>query len=130
MEARIIQLPKIEDPRGNLSYIQAGEYLPFDIERCYWIYDVPGGKERYGRALRESWEAIVALSGSFDATITDAEGNSQTFHLCRGYNALIVPPMHWRELLRFSTNSVALTLASNIYDEADYIRSFSQFLKH
>lgn len=130
METRLIELPKIVDPRGNLSYVEGGGALPFEIQRCYWIYDVPGGEERYGRALRTGWELIVALSGSFDAAITDTDGRKEVYHLCRGYRGLLIPPMHWRELINFSTNSVAMTLASNLYDECDYIRSLHQFLQN
>lgn len=114
---RIIDLPVVADPRGNLSFIQGGGSLPFEIQRCYWIYDVPGGKVRHGRALRRTTELIVALSGSFDAVI-----DGQTYHLCRGYQGLLVPPNHWRELVNFSTNAVAMVLADTLYDEADYIR--------
>lgn len=114
---RIIDLPVVADPRGNLSFIQGGGPLSFEIQRCYWIYDVPGGKVRHGRALRHTTELIVALSGSFDAVI-----DGEVYHLCRGYQGLLVPPMHWRELVNFSTNAVALVLADTVYDEADYIR--------
>ncbi|MDE7376148.1 MAG: FdtA/QdtA family cupin domain-containing protein, partial [Muribaculaceae bacterium] len=114
---RIIDLPVVTDPRGNLSFIQGGGPLPFEIQRCYWIYDVPGGKVRHGRALKRTTELIVALSGSFDAVI-----DGVAYHLCRGYQGLLVPPNHWRELVNFSTNAVALVLADTLYDEADYIR--------
>lgn len=126
-KAEIIDLPRVQDPRGNLSFLQTGLPLPFDIKRCYWIYDVPGGKERHGRALRSTWECIMALSGSFDVVLTDAGGKEQAIHLCRSYKAAMVPPMHWREIKNFSTNSVAMVLASTLYDEADYIRDFSNF---
>jgi len=118
-----IDLPKITDPRGNLSFLQQGDLLPFEIKRCYWIYDVPGGRARRGRALRDTWEMIVPLSGSFDVKI-DGEC---TVHLCRGNKGLLVPPMHWREIENFSTNSVAVVLASTVYDEADYIRDFDEW---
>lgn len=121
----LIDLPKITDPRGNLSFIQYGPALPFDIKRCYWIYDVPGAHARRGRALRQTWEMIVPLSGSFDVKIDGERG----VHLCRGDKGLLVPPMHWREIDNFSTNSVALVLASTVYDESDYIRDFTQW-KH
>lgn len=126
-KAELIDLPRVCDPRGNLSFLQEGNPLAFDIKRCYWIYDVPGGRQRQGRALRTAWECIVALSGSFDAELTGPDGEKQTFHLCRSYKAAVVPPMHWRELKNFSTNSVALVLSSTLYDEADYIRDFSTF---
>lgn len=127
LQAQIIDLPRVQDPRGNLSFLQAGMPLPFDIKRCYWIYDVPGGRERLGRALRSTTECIMALSGSFDVELTAPDGSSQTVHLCRSYMAVVVPPMHWRRIVNFSTNSVAMVLASTIYDEADYIRDFSIF---
>lgn len=121
MEPTLIELPRIIDPRGNLSFIQEGPALPFEIQRCYWIYDVPGGKVRHGRRLRSTTELIVALSGSFDVNIIDPNGEKRTVHLCRSYMGLLIPPMHWRELVEFSTNSVALVLASSLYDESDYV---------
>lgn len=123
----MIDLPRVQDPRGNLSFLQAGCPLPFEIKRCYWIYDVPGGRERLGRALRSTWECIMALSGSFDVELTGADGSRESIHLCRSYKAVLVPPMHWREIKNFSTNSVALVLASTCFDESDYIRDFSIF---
>ena len=119
---RIIELPKITDPRGNLSFIQGGAALPFEIERCYWIYDVPGGEVRYGRALKETSELIVALSGSFDVVI-----DGERHHLCRSYQGLLLPPMHWREIDNFSTNSVAMVLASTTFCEDDYIRDYETY---
>ncbi len=121
---RLIDLPKICDPRGNLSFIQNGTHLPFDIARVYWIYDVPGGKFRDGHAFRTQQEFIVALSGSFDVVLND--GNKVVrHHLCRSYYGLYVPAMTWREIDNFSTNSVALVLSSTLYDEDDYIRDFN-----
>lgn len=119
----LIDLPKITDPRGNLSFVQQGQSLPFEIKRCYWIYDVPGGRARQGRALRSTWEMIVPLSGSFDVKI---DGQTSV-HLCRGNKGLLIPPMHWREIENFSTNSVAVVLASTVYDEDDYIRDFARW---
>ena len=119
---RIIELPKIADPRGNLSFIQGGAALPFEIERCYWIYDVPGGEVRYGRALKTTSELIVALSGSFDVVI-----DGERYHLRRSYQGLLVPPMHWREIDNFSTNSVAMVLASTTFCEDDYIRDYETY---
>jgi hypothetical protein len=124
---QIVTLPKILDPRGNLSFIQNRTHLPFDIKRCYWIYDVPGGEMRYGRALRSTSELIVALSGSFDVVVTAADGTKTTYQLNRSYNGLLLPEMTWRSLENFSTNSVAMVLASTVYDEADYIRDFNQY---
>lgn len=122
MHIELIDLPVVSDPRGNLSFIQSGGLAPFDIKRCYWIYDVPGGKVRHGRALKSTYEMIVALSGSFDAVI-----DGQSYHLCRGYQGLLVPPMHWRELINFSTNAVALVLANKPYSEDDYIREYKEY---
>jgi oxalate decarboxylase/phosphoglucose isomerase-like protein (cupin superfamily) len=126
-EPRLVELPKILDPRGNLSFIEGGKYLPFEIERVYWIYDVPGDKLRHGRALRHTAEMIVALSGAFDVVLERHDGEPQRFHLNRGYRGLVVPPMTWRVIDNFSTNSVAMVLASTTYDEADYIRDYEQF---
>lgn len=126
-EPSIIDLPRIQDPRGNLSFIQGGQCIPFEIARCYWIYDVPGGMVRHGRALQSTVEMIVAVSGSFDVTLDLGHGDPVRFHLCRGYMGLIVPEMTWREIDNFSTNSVAMVLASTTYDENDYIRDYRQF---
>ncbi|MBQ9076514.1 MAG: WxcM-like domain-containing protein [Muribaculaceae bacterium] len=123
---RIIELPKICDPRGNLSFIQNGTHIPFDIARVYWIYDVPGGKFRDGHAFRSQHEFIVALSGSFDVVLNNGT-DSVRHHLCRSYYGLYVPPMTWRAIDNFSTNSVALVLSSTLYDEADYIRDFNHY---
>lgn len=118
----------MEDPRGNLSFIQnGGENLPFDVERVYWIYDVPGGRDRHGHAFRRGHELIVALSGSFDVVVTAADGTVTRHHLCRSYYGLYVPPMTWRALDNFSTNSVALVLASGLYDPEDYIEQFDVY---
>ncbi len=124
-----IQLPKVADPRGNLSFIQGGGKIPFEIARAYWIYGVPGGMFRHGRALRSTSELIVALSGSFDVVLDPGDGTRHTVHLCRGYQGLLVEPMVWREIVNFSTNSVALVLASSTYSEPDYIRSYEDFKK-
>ena len=126
-KAHIINLPKIEDPRGNLSFIEGNNHIPFKIERTYWIYDVPGGRTRSGHAFRTQEEFIIALSGSFDVILDDGKGNRNTFHMSRSYYALYVPPMMWREIVNFSTNSVAAILSSTKYDEADYIEDFNLF---
>lgn len=119
-DAHIIDLPKVQDPRGNLSFIQSGDHVPFDIARVYWIYDVPGGKHRHGHAFRHNAELIVALAGSFDVVLSDGT-ESRRIHLSRSYYGLYVPPMTWREIDNFSTCSVALVLASETYDPDDYI---------
>ena len=125
---RIIQLPKVLDKRGNLSIIEELKNIPFTIERTYWIYDVPGGESRGGHAYRENEEFIVALSGSFDVILDD--GNERkTFSLNRSYYGLYVPKGLWREINNFSTNSLALILSSTVYEEKDYIRDYTDFLK-
>lgn len=127
-EARIINLPKNGDRRGNLSVIEEKVHIPFKIERSFWIYDVPGGEARGGHAYRTSEEFIVALSGSFDVVLDDGK-ERKTFSLNRSYYGLYVPKMMWREIVNFSTNSVALVLSSTQYDAADYIRCYEQFKK-
>jgi hypothetical protein len=123
---KIINLPKIEDPRGNLTFIEEGTHIPFEIRRIYWIYDVPGGEQRGGHAFRETEELIVALSGSFDIVLNDEEKESR-ISLNRSYYGILVPKMVWRKLENFSTNSLALIIASTGYSESDYIRDFSEF---
>lgn len=124
----IIDLPKVTDPRGNLSFIQNSDQIPFDIQRTYWIYDVPGGMFRNGHAFRTQHEFIVALSGSFDVVLHDGI-EEKRIHLSRSYYGLYVPPMTWRSIDNFSTNSVAMVLSSTLYDENDYIRDFEEFQK-
>lgn len=124
----IIQLPKILDFRGNLSIIEEFKHIPFKIERCYWIYDVPGGEKRGGHAFRENDEFIIALSGSFDVLLDSGTG-MRRFHLNRSYFGLYVPKMCWREMDNFSTNSVAFILSSTSYMENDYIRDYEYFSK-
>ncbi|MDD3489063.1 MAG: FdtA/QdtA family cupin domain-containing protein [Paludibacter sp.] len=124
--AQIIQLPKIVDSRGNLSFIEADEHIPFTIMRSYWIYDVPGGETRGGHAYINNQEFIVALSGSFDVVLND--GNTEkNFTLNRSYYGLYVPKMMWRQMKNFSTNSLALVLASTDFDINDYIYDFDEF---
>lgn len=126
-EANVIQLPRFLDRRGNLSVIEEEQTVPFDIARTYWIYDVPGGEKRGGHAYRTNRELIVALSGSFDVTVDDGLGNRRTFRLSRSYYGLYIPAGVWREMSDFSTNSVAMVVASEPYDRNDYIESFSKF---
>lgn len=125
-KAKIIQLPKILDKRGNLSVIEEWKNIPFKIARTYWIYDVPGGEARGGHAYRENQEFIVALSGSFDV-ILDNGKERKTYPLNRSYYGLYVPKGIWREMNNFSTNSLALILASTPYDAEDYIHDYEQF---
>lgn len=123
---KIIELPKFLDKRGNLSFIEERKQIPFKIERTYWIYDVPGGEHRGGHAYKQNEEFIVALSGSFDVILNDGE-ESIVYSLNRSYYGLYVPKGYWREMNNFSTNSLALVLASQPYDENDYIREFKLF---
>ena len=125
-EVRLIELPKIGDRRGNLSVIEEKNHIPFKVERTFWIYDVPGGESRGGHAYRTTEEFIVALSGSFDVVLDDGK-ERKTFSLNRSYYGLYVPKMIWREMIDFSTNSVALVLSSTKYDAVDYIRNYEQF---
>jgi len=127
-EAIIIHLPKIEDPRGNLSIIEEEKNIPFKIERTYWIYDVPGGQIRGGHAFKEQQEFIVALSGSFDVVVDDGK-QKKTFSLNRSYYGLYVPAGLWRQMENFSTNSLAIVLSSTTFSEDDYIREYADFLK-
>jgi hypothetical protein len=125
-DCRIIQLPKISDPRGNLTFIEGSGHVPFNIQRVYYLYDVPGGSERGGHAHKALHQLIIAMSGSFDVQLDDGEKRKQ-FHLNRSYYGLYVCPMIWRELDNFSSGSVCMVLASNRYDENDYFRSYSEF---
>lgn len=125
---KIIELPKHLDARGNLSVIEEMIEIPFKIERTYWIYDVPGGEVRGGHAYMKNKEFIVALSGSFDVILDDGS-EKKTFHLNRSYYGLYVPNGVWREMANFSTNSLALILASSRYNENDYIRNYEKFLE-
>lgn len=124
----IINLPKIEDSRGNLSFFESGIHIPFDIKRSYWIYDVPGGQTRGGHAFIDQHEFIIALSGSFDVKLSDGV-SVKSYSLNRSYYGLYVPNMIWREMLNFSTNSLALIVSSKFYNESDYIRDYDLFQK-
>ncbi|MCD9854173.1 FdtA/QdtA family cupin domain-containing protein [Epilithonimonas sp. JDS] len=126
MIPKLINLPKIYDKRGNLSFFEYPNQLPFEIERTYWIYDVPGGETRGSHAFREQQEFIIALSGSFDVVINDGK-EEKLFSLNRSYYGLYVPKMYWRRLENFSTNSLALIVSDKAYNENDYIRDFKQF---
>ncbi|MDO5774802.1 MAG: FdtA/QdtA family cupin domain-containing protein [Spirochaetales bacterium] len=126
-EPKIIQLPKISDPRGNLSFFENDNQLPFKIRRSYWIYDVPGGENRGGHAYKNTEEFIVALSGSFDVVL-DNGTEKQKFTLNRSYYGLYVPKMYWREMENFSTNSLAMIVSSTDYNAEDYIRDYNEFL--
>ena len=123
----LIDLPKISDPRGNLTFIEEGRHFPFDIKRVYYLYDVPGGAERGGHAHRAMNQMIIAMSGSFDVVLDDGFSRKR-YHMNRSYYGLYVSPMVWRELDNFSSGAVLLSLASNYYDESDYYREYADFL--
>jgi dTDP-4-dehydrorhamnose 3,5-epimerase-like enzyme len=126
-DCKVIELPKINEPRGNLTFIEGSRHIPFDIRRVYYLYDVPGGAERGGHAHKQLEQLIVAMSGSFDVALDDGYEKKRV-HLNRSYNGLYVPRMIWRELDNFSSGSVCMVLASNYYDEADYYRDHVDFL--
>ena len=128
METKIIHLPKFEDPRGNLSFVEEENHIPFKIERTYWIYDVPGGQVRGGHAFKEQREFIIALSGSFDIIVDDGS-NKLRFSLNRSYYGLYIPCGLWRQMDNFSTNSLAVVLSSTKFVESDYFRDYEAFLK-
>ena len=126
-KSKLIQLPKIVDPRGNLSFFEFPNQLPFNINRVYWIYDVPGGEIRGSHAYKEQHEIIIALSGSFDVEI-DNGISIERYSLNRSYYGLYVPNLLWRTMQNFSTNSLALVISSSVYNDQDYIRDYNEFI--
>lgn len=126
--AKILQLPKIPDERGNLSFLEENIHVPFEIQRVYWIYDVPGGEVRGGHSYKENEEFIIALSGSFDVVLNTGL-STERFSLSRSYYGLHVPKGIWRHMENFSTNALAFVAASTTYTEDDYIRSYDEFFK-
>lgn len=126
-DCRIIDLPKIADPRGNLTFIEGGKHIPFSIARAYYLYDVPGGADRGSHAHKQLHQLMIAMSGSFDVVLDDGK-NKKRIHLNRPYFGLHICPMIWRELDNFSSGSVCMVLASRVYEESDYFRDYSQFL--
>jgi dTDP-4-dehydrorhamnose 3,5-epimerase-like enzyme len=126
LQPHIIQIPKVLDERGNLSFFQNEDHIPFTIQRTYWIYDVPGGEFRGGHAFKQQQEFIVALSGSFDIVLHDGQQETK-FSLNRSYYGLYVPNMIWRSMENFSTNALALVVSDKTYDESDYLRDFNDF---
>lgn len=127
-DVKIIELPKFVDPRGNLSFVEQLNHIPFEIKRTYWIYDVPGGENRGGHAFHENQEVVIALSGAFDVIVDDGT-NKKTFTLNRSYYGLYIPKGLWRTMENFSTNSFALEFGSVKYSATDYIRDYDEFIK-
>jgi len=123
----LIDLPRVTDPRGNLTFVESGRHVPFEIRRVFYLYDVPGGASRAGHALKRCHQFLVAMSGSFDVIVDDGR-DRRRFHLNRSYYGLHIPPLIWRELEDFSSGSVCLVLASTPYDEQDYYRDYEEFL--
>ncbi|WP_159913144.1 FdtA/QdtA family cupin domain-containing protein [Pantoea sp. 18069] len=123
----VVDLPRVQDPRGNLTFIEGSTHIPFDIQRVYYLYDVPGGAERGGHAHKALHQLIIAISGSFDVHLDDG-GEKKVFQLNRSYQGLYICPMIWRELKNFSSGAVCMVVASEKYDEEDYYRDYSDFL--
>ena len=127
-DCKIIDLPIIHEPRGNLTFVENSNHIPFDMNRVYYLYDVPGGSKRGGHAHKELHQFVIAMSGSFDITLDDGR-QKRKYHLNRSYAGLYICPMIWREIDNFSSGSVCLVLASEFFDESDYYRDYSSFLK-
>ena len=127
-DCKSINLPKIADPRGNLTFIEGMRHIPFDVKRVFYLYDVPGGADRGGHALKSCHQFLIAISGSFDVILRDGR-EEKRIHLNRSYYGLLIPPMIWREMDNFSSGSVCLVLASQGYDEGDYYRDYDSYLK-
>jgi hypothetical protein len=127
---KLIELPKILDPRGNLTFLQHPAQIPFEIKRVFWTYDVPGGETRGGHAFKSQEEIIIAISGSFDVVITNADGKKEKIMLNRSYYGLHILPLTWRHIENFSTNALALHLASTAYNISDYLYDFEEFKNH
>jgi len=127
-DCKIIELPKISDPRGNLTFVEGGNHIPFDIKRVYYLYDVPGGAERGAHGHKDLRQLIIAMSGSFDVVLDDGK-EKKSFHMNRSYYGLYVCPMMWRDITNVSSGAVCMVLASDCYDEADYFRDYDVFVK-
>ncbi len=127
-DCRLTTLPRCTDPRGNLTFIEAGRHVPFEIKRVFYLYDVPGGADRGGHALKQCHQFLIAMSGSFDVILDDGE-EKRRIHLNRSYYGLHIPPLIWREMDNFSSGSVCLALASGFYDAGDYYRDYQEYLK-
>jgi dTDP-4-dehydrorhamnose 3,5-epimerase-like enzyme len=127
-DVKLIELPRINDHRGNLTFIESGRHIPFEIKRTYYLYDVPGGATRAGHGHKALHQLMIAMSGSFDITLDDGY-ERRIFQLNRSYNGLYIPPMMWRDLDNFSSGAVCMVLASAFYDEGDYFRNYDEFLR-
>jgi len=127
-DVKLVELPKFTDPRGNLSFAEQNNHIPFTIQRTYWIYDVPGGENRGGHAFKETNEFIISISGCFDVTVDDGN-NKKTFRLDRSYYGLFIPKGLWRTMENFSTNSLALEFADTKFNQSDYVIEYSDYLK-
>lgn len=127
-DVKLIELPKVNDPRGNLSFAEQNNHIPFAIQRTYWIYDVPGGESRGGHAFKDTNEFIISISGCFDVTVDDGK-QKKTFTLNRSYYGLYIPKGLWRTMDNFSTNSFALEFADTTYDRSDYVEDYNEYLK-
>jgi len=125
-DCKIIELPKISDPRGNLTFVEGGNHIPFDIKRVYYLYDVPGGAERGAHGHKALRQLIIAMSGSFDVVLDDGK-DTKTIHMNRSYYGLYVCPMIWRDITNVSSGAVCMVLASDYYDESDYFRDYEEF---
>ena len=125
-DCRLIELPRVPDARGNLTFVESGRHVPFDIKRVYYLYDVPGGASRAGHAHKHLQQVLIAMSGSFDVLIDDGASKNK-IHLNRSYFGLYIPSMVWREIDNFSSGAVCMALASEFYDESDYLRTYSAF---
>jgi dTDP-4-dehydrorhamnose 3,5-epimerase-like enzyme len=126
-DCRLIELPRVNDPRGNLTFIESGRHVPFVVKRIFYLYDVPGGATRAGHALKSCHQFLIATSGSFDVIVDDGV-QQETFQLNRSYYGLYIPPLIWREIGNFSSNSICMVLASEFYSEEDYHREYPQFI--
>ncbi|MEN3325784.1 MAG: hypothetical protein V7638_591 [Acidobacteriota bacterium] len=126
-DCSLIDLPRVNDPRGNLTFIEGGHHIPFQLKRVFYLYDVPGGALRAGHALKQCQQFIIAASGSFDVVLDDGF-EKKRYQLNRSYYGLYVPPLVWREIDNFSSNSICVVLASELFDEADYYREYDDFL--
>ncbi|MRV71394.1 WxcM-like domain-containing protein [Duganella sp. FT92W] len=127
-DCKIIELPRIPDQRGNLTFVEGGRHIPFDLKRVYYLYDVPGGATRAAHGHKELHQLMIAMSGSFDVRLDDGK-EKRTYHMNRSYYGLYIPPMMWRDLDNFSSGAVCMVLASDYYCENDYFRDYDAFLK-